>query len=247
MRVLAWLLRMVVRTLAAAFVLSMVAVVVYRFVDPPLTPLMVIRAVDAAVRGERVRMAHQSVPIEAISPALLRAVIASEDARFFSHWGIDMDAIESARAYNERHRGRRRRGASTITMQSARNIFLWPARTWLRKGLEVYFGTLMELLWGKRRTLEVYLNVVEWGRGIYGAEAAARHYFGVPASRLAMREAALLAAALPNPRRWNPAKPTAYLERRAATIAKYAPDVRLDDLTRSGAPDGRKGTRRRSG
>jgi monofunctional biosynthetic peptidoglycan transglycosylase len=195
---------------------------VLRFMPPLLTPLMVIRA----VQGER-GPGRDWVPLARVSPALLRAVIAAEDARFFTHYGFDVSAIRRARAFNARHPGRRPRGASTITMQCARNVFLWPGGGWVRKVIEAYFAGLLELLWGKRRILEVYLNVIEWGGGLYGVEAAARTYFRIPASALDARQAALLAAALPNPRRWNPAGPTAYLAARARVIQARAARIHL--------------------
>ncbi len=224
--VLRWVRRLVVAFLVA----SLTAVVAYRFIDPPVTPLMLIRSAERLGAGEPTAFRAYWVDLDSISPALLRAVIAAEDARFFTHHGIDVEAVEEARSYNTSHRGKRRRGASTITMQCARNVFLWQGRTYMRKALEVYFAVLMEALWGKRRILEVYLNVVEWGPGVYGAEAAARHYFHVPASELDVHRAALLTAALPNPRRWNPAAPTVYLAERAATIARRAGAVRLEAL-----------------
>jgi monofunctional biosynthetic peptidoglycan transglycosylase len=195
--------------------------------DPPLTPLMVLRVVEGALDGKRVGIAQQWVPLDDVSPALVRAVIAAEDARFFQHWGVDVRELENAREYNERQHGRRLRGASTITMQCARSVFLWPGRTYVRKALEVYLALLMEQLWGKRRILETYLNVVEWGPGVYGAEAAARRYFGVSASELDPARAALLAAALPAPRRFDPSAPSAHLRRRAATIGARARAVEL--------------------
>jgi monofunctional biosynthetic peptidoglycan transglycosylase len=221
------LARLLARIVLALIAASIAAVVLYRFVDPPGTPLMVIRAVEALARGERVGIDARWVDLGAVSPALLRAVIAAEDARFVVHHGVDLGAVDSARIYNARH-GTRRRGASTITMQCARNVFLWPGRTYIRKALEVYLALLMELVWGKERILEVYVNVAEWGPGVYGAEAAARRYFGVSAAALDPRQAALLAATLPSPRRWNPAAPTAYVSARAATIAGRAAAVRLD-------------------
>ncbi len=211
--------------LAAAFVVaSLLGVVCYRVVDPPLTPLMVIR------RFEGFGIDRQWVDLDAVSPALLRAVIASEDARFFLHGGIDFAAIDDARKYNEKNAGKRRRGGSTITMQCARNVFLWQGRNYVRKGLEVWFAWLMELVWPKRRILEVYVNVVEWGPGIYGVEAAARHWFHVPAAKLDARQASLLAVMLPDPRRWNPAAPTRYLSSRARVIARRAGQVSLAAL-----------------
>jgi monofunctional biosynthetic peptidoglycan transglycosylase len=231
---LAWTVR-----LAGVFVLgTVVAVCVYRVVPPPITPLMALRSVERLARGDAPWLARSWVSLEAVSPALLRSVVAAEDARFFQHHGIDVDAVERARRYNVRHRGLRLHGASTITMQCARNVFLWQGRTYLRKALEIYFAALLELLWDKRRILEVYVNVAEWGDGVFGVEAAARRYFGVDAARLTRRQAALLAAALPSPLRSNPAGPTPYLARRAAVIEARAARIRLEWLEASGA-DGR--------
>lgn len=216
---------------AAVFVLgSVLAVFAVRWIDPPLTPLMLIRLLQGATHLTWVGIDHDSVPVERVSPALLRAVIAAEDAHYFSHWGVDVDALRKARAWNRRNGGGRIRGASTITMQCARNVFLWQGRTYVRKALEMWFAVLMELMWNKRRILEVYLNVIEWGPGVYGAQAAAERYFDVPASRLDTRQAALLAAALPNPLARDPAAPSAYLERRAGMIARRAARVRLGPL-----------------
>ena len=211
-------------------VATVLAVFAYRFVAPPVTPLMALRSVERLLDGQGPWLARSWVDLDEMSPALLRSVIAAEDARFFEHHGIDFDAAARARRYNARQAGRHLRGASTITMQCARNVFLWQGRTYVRKALEVYFGFLLEVLWGKRRILEVYLNVVEWGDGVFGAEAAARRDFGVHAAGLSPRQAALLAAALPNPRRWNPAAPTAYLARRGAIIEGRARHVSLRRL-----------------
>ena len=196
--------------LAGFLVLSLGSVLLYRVVPPPVTPLMVIRLLE----GEGI--AKQWRSYDEISPHLIRAVMASEDSRFCKHYGFDWDAIESALAENLQ--GGPLRGASTITMQTAKNLFLWPARSYVRKGFEAYFTVLLELLWTKRRILETYLNVVEWGPGIYGAEAAARAHFGKSADALSRREAALLAAVLPSPRRWSAGRPTGYVASRAATI-----------------------------
>jgi len=142
--------------------------------------------------------------------------VASEDNLFLSHTGIDYKAIEIAR--KEAERGRRLRGASTISQQTAKNVFLWQKRSWLRKGLETYFTFLIEFVWGKERIMEVYLNSIEMGKGIFGAEAVARQNFGKPASKLTKAEAALIAATLPNPKRYNSAKPSAYMLKRQAQI-----------------------------
>jgi monofunctional biosynthetic peptidoglycan transglycosylase len=204
--------RVVVILLRIALVLLIalpVVVLVYRFVSVPLTPLMVLRQ----LQGEG--LDKQWVDYDAISPQLRRAVVASEDARFCSHHGFDLTEIDAA--WSDYLAGEGLRGASTITQQTAKNLFLWPGG-WLRKIVEVYPTVLLELLWPKRRILETYLNIVEWGPGLYGAEAASRDYFARPARLLTAPEAALMAAVLPNPRRWSPAKPTEYIRSRAAII-----------------------------
>jgi monofunctional biosynthetic peptidoglycan transglycosylase len=199
------LLRVVVVLLLAVAAL----ILAYRFVPTPLTPLMVLRSIE----GEG--LVKDWVDYDAISPNLRRAVVASEDARFCTHHGFDWTEIDAA--LSDYQAGEGLRGASTITQQTAKNLFLWPGG-WLRKIIEVYPTVLLELLWPKRRILETYLNIVEWGPGLYGAEAASRAYFGRPARLLTVPEAALLAAVLPNPRRWSPVKPTEYIRSRAATI-----------------------------
>jgi monofunctional biosynthetic peptidoglycan transglycosylase len=191
-------------------------VVLYSFVNPPVTPLMIKRAFVKKPDGKRAGIHKDWVSYRKISPHMIRAVVASEDNRFLEHWGVDMDAVQKAVEYNKRHR--RKHGASTITQQVAKNVFLWPSRTWIRKGFELYFTVLIEAVWSKKRIMVVYLNVVETGNGVYGVEAAARKYFHKPAARLTRGESALIAAALPNPRVRNPAKPSAYLLRRQVRI-----------------------------
>lgn len=183
----------------------------YALVPVPVTPLMVIRLAE----GEG--LDKDWVGREAISPEIMRAVIAAEDGKFCSHNGFDWDAIDNA--IDEYESGGKVLGASTISMQTAKNLFLWPGRDFLRKGLEAYLTVWLELLWDKPRILTTYLNIIEWGPGLYGIEAASRTYFGKPARSLSRTEAALLASVLPNPRRWSPAKPTAYIARRAHIIA----------------------------
>jgi len=159
--------------------------------------------------------------MEDISPSLPLAVIAAEDQKFTDHFGFDMQAIEKAQQYNERKKGKHIRGASTITQQTAKNVFLWQGTGWtryVRKGFEVYFTFLLEVFWSKERIMQVYLNVAEWGDGIYGAEAAAEKYFGKSAKKLSNAESALMAAVLPNPRKWSPAQPTAYIWKRQSWI-----------------------------
>lgn len=205
-------------TLLAFFGSSVFAVVLFSVVNPPITPLMVIRLAEPVSGSGTPRLKKDWVPIEKISPNLQLAVVASEDNKFTEHQGFDLEAIEKAQKFNERKQGKKIRGASTISQQTAKNVFLWPQRSWLRKGLEVYFTALIEVVWSKKRIMEVYLNVIEMGKGIYGAEAASQIYFGKPASRLSRPEAALLAAVLPNPVKWNPSHPTAYLINRQQWI-----------------------------
>jgi monofunctional biosynthetic peptidoglycan transglycosylase len=191
---------------------------VFRWVPPPVTPYMLARAVFAGAG-----MQQHWIGLRNMSPSLPRAVIAAEDARFMQHHGFDWTEVESALRENER--GRRLRGASTISMQCARTLFLWPGRSVLRKGIEAYLTVLLELLWTKARILEVYLNLVEWGDGIYGCEAAARHAFGVSCAALDAEEAARLTAILPNPRRWSARQPSAYVRHRVVIIRERMPQV----------------------
>jgi monofunctional biosynthetic peptidoglycan transglycosylase len=190
--------------------------ILFTFINPPITPLMINRVIEQKMAGKRAKLHKKWMPIEKISPNMYQAVVASEDNRFLEHWGIDVQAIEKAVQYNKRHK--RKHGASTITQQVAKNVFLWPARTWLRKGFELYFTVTIDLIWSKRRIMEVYLNVIETGDGIYGTEAAARDNFHKSAKNLTRGEAALIAACLPNPRKRNPSAPTPYLLRRQARI-----------------------------
>jgi monofunctional biosynthetic peptidoglycan transglycosylase len=203
-------LRWAARIAAILVALPLVLLVLYRFVPPPGTPLMLIRAVE----GEGIDKAWRS--LAAISPQAVRAVMAAEDARFCRHHGFDW--VELGNAWSQWRRGGRLRGGSTISQQTTKNLFLWPGRDFVRKAIEAALTVPLELLWSKARIIEVYLNIVEWGPGIYGVEAAARHYFARPAAALTRREAALLAAILPNPRRWSASRPTPYIRARAATI-----------------------------
>lgn len=202
--------RFILRLALIFFAGSLALVGIYRFVPPPITPLMVIRLIS----GEGLHKTWKSYTD--ISPNLARAVIASEDARFCLHNGFDWRALDKAWARNQHNR--RILGGSTISNQTAKNVFLWPDRTYIRKAIEFYFTVLIEAFWGKKRILEIYLNVIEWGPGTYGAEAAARFHFKKSAHDLTRREAALLAAILPNPRHWSASKPSAYIRGRASTI-----------------------------
>jgi monofunctional biosynthetic peptidoglycan transglycosylase len=219
--------RPVLTVLLALVVLLLVSVGVHRFIAPPTTFLMVSRAVE----GEGLSYRWRS--LDDISPRLVEAVIASEDSTYCAHHGFDMKAIEKALKANARaeKRGRGRiRGGSTISQQTAKNVFLWPGRDWVRKGLEAGYTVLIETLWGKRRIVEVYLNVAEWAPGVYGAEAAARHWFGKSAADLTPREAARLAAILPSPRRYDAASPGPYVRRRASRVQAAMGTVRNDGL-----------------
>ena len=201
--------------------LSIGSVILFRFVPVPVTPLMLIRCGEQLFNGKEMRMTKSWKSIDNISPTLVQAVIAAEDQKFTEHFGFDVQAIEKAQKYNERKNGKRIRGASTITQQTAKNVFLWRGTGWtryLRKGFEVYFTFLLEIFWSKERIMEVYLNVAEWGDGVYGAEAAAQSCFGKSAHKLSAPESALLAAVLPNPRKWSAAQPTSYILRRQAWI-----------------------------
>lgn len=198
---------------------SVVQVLVLRFVDPPFSAFMVARQLDAATAGEwGYRIDYQWRDAAAVSPQLAVAVIASEDQRFADHHGFDLDAIRDAAQRNAS--GGRLRGASTISQQTAKNLFLWSGRSWVRKGLEAWYTVLVEALWPKQRILEVYVNVAEFGDGVYGAQAASRRYFGKDASQLTAAEAARLAAVLPSPRRYSAANPGPYVQRRTGQIQR---------------------------
>ena len=229
-RILRKLFRLFFRIGATFVIGSITLTLLYRFVDPPLTPLMIIRPLEGLGNGTFVGIDKEWISIDEVDPDVLKSVIAAEDARFFEHGGIDWKAVDAAREYNEKNKGKKVRGASTITMQCARNVFLWQGRNYMRKALEAWFTYLIEFLWGKERILEIYINMIEWGDGIYGVDAAAQHYFGVSAAELSPRQAALLVSVLPNPRKWSPAEPTPYIEKRVAFILKGARVVRLDPL-----------------
>lgn len=197
---------------AVAAMTPILLILLFKLVPPPVTPLMLIRLAE----GEGIERQWQ--PLEAVSPNLIRAVIASEDAKFCRHRGFDWDAID--KAIGRYASGGRVLGASTISMQTAKNLFLWPGRDFVRKGFEAGLTVLLETFWSKDRIMEVYLNIVEWGPGIYGAEAAARHHFGKAAKTLTQAEAAALAAVLPSPRRWSPAQPSRPVRNRIRIISQ---------------------------
>lgn len=193
---------------------TILSVVIYRFVPVLITPTMVIRCVQQMKEGREVKMRHHWVPLERISPELPVAVMAGEDARFLDHHGFDFNAIVSAAERNRKHPEKRKLGASTISQQTAKNVFLWPGRSWLRKGFEAYFTILIELFWSKQRIMEVYLNSIEMGDGIYGADAVAVDHFGLTALQLSRSQCALIAATLPNPRRFSSKNPSTYMLKR---------------------------------
>lgn len=197
---------------------SLFFTILYRFVNPPITPLMVIRFCEQSFSKDReVRFKRHYVSINEISSYVPNAAIASEDNRFMQHSGFDYEEIKKAR--EEAQKGGRKRGASTISQQCAKNVFLYPKHSWIRKGLEVYFTFLIETFWSKERIMEVYLNVIEYGDGIYGVEAASQYYFNKSAQKLSKYESALIVACFPNPFRWNPATPTQYITKRASQIS----------------------------
>ena len=195
---------------------TVLTALVFRFVPVPFSALMVARRVQSWSEEGPYNPRYTWVPLEDISPSMGVAVIASEDQNFPDHFGFDWKAIEKAMAHNEK--SRRKRGASTVSMQTAKNLFLWESRSWVRKGFEAYFTLLLESTWSKKRILEVYLNIVEFGDGIFGVEAASRAYFGKPAKRLSPSEAALLAAVLPNPHKFHANAPNDYIRGRQAWI-----------------------------
>lgn len=197
---------------------SILLVLVFRFVPVPFTPLMFIRTAEQLFSGKSIKMNNRWIPIEEISPSMQLAVICAEDQKFLQHHGFDYDAISKAFHYNETHS--KQRGASTISQQTAKNLFLWPGRNWVRKGFEAYFTVLMEFFWSKQRILEVYLNIIETGAGIYGVESAADEYFNTDAEHLSRQQSALIAAILPNPRAWSPVKPNTMIKGRQVWILR---------------------------
>lgn len=197
------------------FASTILFVVAYRFIPVFITPLMVIRC----VQNGNLTMHHHWVPLERMSRHMPVAVMASEDQRFLLHHGFDYDAIEKAAIHNMRGKGKKH-GASTISQQTAKNVFLWPGRSWVRKGFEVYFTALIELLWSKQRIMEVYLNSIEMGNGIYGIDACAEYNFNKQAADLSRADCALIAATLPNPRRFSSRYPSAYMRLRQRQIQR---------------------------
>ena len=211
-------LRFIKWILAFFFSSTILAVVFYRFVPVPVTPLMVIRCVEQVRDGKTMKLHHSWTSLENMSADMPVAVMASEDQRFLIHHGLDEKAIKQAVKDNKKRK--HKRGGSTITQQTAKNVFLWPNSTWVRKGFETYFTVLIELFWSKQRIMEVYLNSIEMGDGIYGVKAVAKEHFGKSPDKLTRSDCALIAATLPRPLKYNSKHPTPYLRKRTKQIER---------------------------
>lgn len=221
-------IRIIRNILIVLFAGSILMVIAYRYIPVYFTPLMAIRYIEQIKDGKSKEIKHEWKDINNISRNLVMAVIASEDNRFMTHNGFDIEQIKLARA--EAAAGKRVRGASTISQQTAKNVFLWPGKTYFRKGLEAYFTLLIEFVWGKERIMEVYLNSIEMGNGIFGAEAVAKSHFKKNAGKLTKGEAALIAASLPNPRRFNSGKPSPYMYKRQKQIVSLMGKIALVEI-----------------
>jgi monofunctional biosynthetic peptidoglycan transglycosylase len=227
LRILRWIRNIIL----AFFVLSLFFVIFYKYVPVYYTPLMLSRSIEQLTENKKINISHQWVPLSKISPCLAQAVVASEDNLFLIHSGFEFDQIEMAQ--QDAEKGRRLRGASTISQQTAKNVFLIPARSWIRKGFEAYFTVLIEFVWGKERIMEVYLNSIEMGDGIFGAQAVAKAHFHTTADKLTIPQAALIAASLPNPREFNSGNPSAYLLKRQAQITSLMTKIMPIDFDKS--------------
>jgi monofunctional biosynthetic peptidoglycan transglycosylase len=199
-------------------VISVVWVLAYRFINPPITWLMLQRNVERKIDGKAFKLEKNWVKFEDLPLSLKKAAVAAEDQLFLEHHGFDINAIE--KAYLNNQKGKKIKGGSTISQQTAKNVFLWPGRSFIRKGFEAYFTLLIEVLWSKERIMEIYLNIIEMGDGIYGAEAAAQAYFNKSAPKLTRAQSALIVACFPNPRRWSPKNPTNYIYKRQNAIIR---------------------------
>jgi len=216
------------RLTAVFFILSILSTILFRFIPVPVTPLMLIRCTEQVFSGEAPKLKKDWVPLKEMSSNLVLAVISSEDQKFSEHFGFDFEAIEKVAKQNVKlqKRGKPIKGGSTISQQCAKNVFLFPQRSYIRKAFEVYFTFLIEIFWSKKRIMEVYLNVIEMGDGIYGAQAASKIYFKKDAKNLTAAEAATIAAVLPNPRKWNAGKPTSFINRRKSWILRQMGHLR---------------------
>ncbi len=208
------------------FAISIFLVILFRFVPVPFTPLMGFRFFENTFSDKTVFFDHKWVPIEDISPNLQKAVIASEDATFLDHYGFDFNAIQKAVKKNKK--GKKLVGGSTISQQTAKNVFLWQGRSYIRKAFEAYFTVLIEVFWPKERIMEVYLNSIEMGNGVYGAQAASRHWYSKDANQLTKKEAAGIAAILPNPRKFEASYSSAYINKRKSRIMAGMRRIKLD-------------------
>ncbi|MCW3076614.1 MAG: Biosynthetic peptidoglycan transglycosylase [Bacteroidetes bacterium] len=204
------------RIFVGFIIVSIVSVILFRWLPVPITPLMIIRCIEQKADGKNMTLKHDWVSLEEISPKLQLAVVCSEDQNYLKHFGFDWGAIEKAMKANEK--GSKIRGGSTISQQTAKNVFLWPGRSYIRKAFEVYFTLLIEICWSKERIMEVYLNSIEMGNGVYGAESAAQYWFKKPAVKLNKSESAAIASILPNPVKYVANPPSAYISKRKAWI-----------------------------
>lgn len=218
--------KILLRVLLGFVIISFVSTLIFRFVPIPFTPLMIIRYFEM----EDGKIDKDWKSLDEIGKNMPLAVVTAEDQKFAEHFGFDMEAIEKAMKYNEKHKGKKVKGASTISQQTAKNVFLWPGRSWIRKGLEVYFTFVIEICWSKERIIEVYLNVIEMGPGVYGSEAASQYYFNKSASDLTKKEAATIAAILPNPIRWSASRPTPYIIKKRNWIVRHMKYIDLKEL-----------------
>ncbi len=215
MRLFKYLLKLI---LIGFFGITILWVLLYRFVNPPITLLMIDRGFERKSAGKDWKIDKTWVPFDQISINLKKAAVASEDQLFLEHHGFDLTAIE--RAIEKNQHSNKLIGGSTISQQTAKNVFLWPGRSYIRKAFEAYFTMLIEVLWSKQRIMEVYLNVIEMGDGIYGIEAASQEYFKKPAFELTKKQASLIVGVWPNPLKWSPIKPTRYIRHRSFLIMK---------------------------
>ncbi|MBI2282047.1 MAG: monofunctional biosynthetic peptidoglycan transglycosylase [Bacteroidetes bacterium] len=211
-KIFSWIWKICLKGCLWFLAISIVLVILFRWIPIYITPLMVIRCVEQKMDGKAMKLKKTWKPLEEISPDLQLAVVCSEDQNFLKHHGFDFGAIEKALKHNEK--SKKKRGASTISQQTAKNVFLWPGRSWIRKGFEVYFTFLIETIWSKQRIMEVYLNIVELGDGIYGAEAASQEFFNKSAIKISKQQAATLTVVLPSPLRYNAKRPGNYLNGR---------------------------------
>ena len=216
--------RFVFKTLLWFFGLSLFFVVLYKFVPVPFTPLMLVRCVEQKLAGKEMTCSHSWVSIDEMSPNFAKAVMASEDGTFLIHCGFDFKAMK--KAFKNNNKGRKLKGGSTISQQTAKNVFLWQGRSYIRKSFEAYFTFLIELIWGKKRIMEVYLNSIEMGNGVYGVQAASQHWYRKDASDVSPLQAAGIAAILPNPRKYKASNSTAYIQNRKAKIVRIMRQIK---------------------